>query len=111
MKLILWSVLLAPGLILAQTGTENSPLGLSDLPSAEAKPKLPSLDEPAPAPDVGNLQPSPSPSIPKIRTHGGWSGRVRPGGGGCTKTSGGHRDGRGEAEGDGFRRRSGATRL
>ena len=58
---------LAGGWAMAQTGTEGSPTSLSDLPSADAKPKLPGLDEPAPTPDIGNVQPSESPSIPKLR--------------------------------------------
>jgi len=54
--------------VFAQTSPEGS-LGLSDLPSAEAERKLPGLDEPAPTPDVSNIQPSDSnPSIPQLRS-------------------------------------------
>ena len=58
---------LAGGWAMAQTGADSSSKGLSDLPSAEAKPKFPGLDEPAPTPDLGNIQPSDSPSIPQLR--------------------------------------------
>jgi len=55
------------GSVFAQTAKEGS-LGLSDLPSAEAQPKLPGLDEPAPVPDMSNVQPTDNnPSIPQLR--------------------------------------------
>jgi hypothetical protein len=63
--LLLWG--LAGGWAMAQTGTEGSPTGLSDLPSADAQPKLPGLDEPAPQPDMSGVQSQESPSIPKPR--------------------------------------------
>lgn len=58
---------LASGGAMAQTGTESSVPGLSDLPSAEAKPKIPGLDEPAPAPDLSGVTPTESPSVPQLR--------------------------------------------
>ena len=59
---------LISGSVFAQTAKEGA-LGLSDLPSAEAQPKLPGLDEPAPTPDVSNIQPSDNnPSIPQLRS-------------------------------------------
>lgn len=62
--IVMW---LASGLVFAQTAKEG-PLDLSDLPSAEAQPKLPGLDEPAPIPDVSTIQPSDNnSSIPQIR--------------------------------------------
>ena len=67
MKFLRLSLVLIPGLVFAQAGTESPSLGLSDLPSAEAKPKLPGLDEPAPVPDMGKMQPSESPSTPQLR--------------------------------------------
>jgi len=64
--LLLWG--LTGGWVLAQTGSEGEPKGLSDLPSADAQPKLPGLDEPAPEPDMSGVQSQESPSIPKLRT-------------------------------------------
>lgn len=53
---------------MAQTSPQgSSAVGLSDLPSADAKAKIPALEEPAPAPDLSNFQPEDSPSIPKLR--------------------------------------------
>ena len=66
-KRFLIAACICSGSVFAQTAQDGS-LGLSDLPSAEAQPKLPGLDEPAPTPDVSNIQPSDSnPSIPQIR--------------------------------------------
>ncbi len=65
-KRFLIAACLVSGSVFAQTA--NDGFGLSDLPSAEAQPKLPGLDEPAPTPDVGNIQPSDNnPPIPQIR--------------------------------------------
>lgn len=58
---------LVSGWAFAQTAQESPSLDLSDLPSAEKQPKLPGLDEPIPAPDVSDFQPSDNPSIPKLR--------------------------------------------
>lgn len=59
---------LASGFLMAQNSQqENAPVGLSDLPSANAKAKIPSMEEPSPAPDFGAAQPESSPSIPKLR--------------------------------------------
>jgi len=60
-------VWLVSGWAVAQTGSENSVPGLSDLPSAEAKPNIPGLDEPAPTPDFSGVTPTESPSIPQLR--------------------------------------------
>ena len=48
---------------------ETSSLGLSDLPSVDAKSKIPALDEPAPTPDASGISPQgpDSTSIPKLR--------------------------------------------
>jgi hypothetical protein len=61
---LLWASI---GAVVAQTGTGESSIGLSDLPSAEAKAKLPGLDEPAPTPDFSGVTPPESPSIPQLR--------------------------------------------
>jgi hypothetical protein len=61
---ILW---LSIGGAVAQTGSGESSVGLSDLPSAEAKAKLPGLDESAPTPDLSGVTPAESPSIPQLR--------------------------------------------
>ena len=67
MKRSLITLCLVSGSVFAQTAKEGS-LSLGDLPSAEAQPKLPGLDEAAPTPDIGNIQPSDSnPSIPQLR--------------------------------------------
>lgn len=58
---------LASGWAMAQSGTEGSLPGLTDLPSAEAKPKIPGLDEPAPTPDLSGVTPAESPSVPQLR--------------------------------------------
>lgn len=58
---------LASGMAFAQNGAAPAPVDLSDLPSAETEPKLPGLGEPAPKPDVSNLQPTENPSIPRPR--------------------------------------------
>ena len=52
---------------MAQGSPEGASVGLSDLPSAETKPKIPGLDEPAPAPDLSGVTPAESPSIPQLR--------------------------------------------
>lgn len=67
MKQFLIAAWLVSGLALAQTGNENPSLKLSDLPSAEAEPKLPGLGESAPVPDMSDFQPTENPSIPKLR--------------------------------------------
>jgi len=66
-KVLLCMVWLASGWAVAQTSAENSAPGLSDLPSAEAKPRIPGLDEPIPAPDLSGVTPAESPSIPQLR--------------------------------------------
>ena len=58
---------MAGGWAMAQTGTDGSPTGLSDLPSADAKPNLPGLDEAAPAPDLSGVAPAESSSVPQLR--------------------------------------------
>lgn len=58
---------LIPMSLLAQAGSESSSLGLSDLPSTDGKSKIPALEEPAPSPDLGGMQPQESPSIPQLR--------------------------------------------
>jgi hypothetical protein len=67
MKIILLGFCLAAGWSFGQTGSEGSPVGLADLPSAEAKPKLPGLGEPPPAPDFSGSGAAESPSIPQLR--------------------------------------------
>lgn len=67
MKRLLLPVWFSCGLAFAQTANENPPLKLSELPSAEAQPKLPGLGEPAPSPDMGDIQPTENPSIPRLR--------------------------------------------
>lgn len=67
MKTALLAVFLLASRILAQTGGEGSATGLSDLPSAEAKPKLPGLDEAAPAPDLSGVAPPGTTSVPQPR--------------------------------------------
>jgi hypothetical protein len=66
-KVFLLLLGLAGGWAMAQTEADRGSTGLSDLPSAKAKPNLPELDEPASTPDMGNIQPSDSPSIPQLR--------------------------------------------
>ncbi len=66
-RAILYLLWLSLGPVVAQTGTGESSVGLSDLPSAEAKAKLPGLDEPAPSPDFSSLAPAESPSVPQLR--------------------------------------------
>lgn len=61
---VFWMV---SGMAFAQTAPEKAPLNLSDLPSAEAERKLPGLGEPAPVPDISDVQPSENPSIPRPR--------------------------------------------
>lgn len=65
-KRFLIMVCLVSGSVFAQTAKEGS-LGLSDLPSAEAAPRIPGLDEPAPTPDFSGATPTESPSIPQLR--------------------------------------------
>ena len=67
MRLLLCVTWLASGWAMAQTGTGSSSATLSDLPSAEAKPVIPGLDEPAPTPDLSGVTPAESPSIPQLR--------------------------------------------
>ena len=68
MKRILFLGWLTSGLAFGQTANPGSPFDLSDLPSAEAQPKLPGLDEAAPTPDVSNIRPTDiNPSIPQLR--------------------------------------------
>jgi hypothetical protein len=68
MRVFFMLIWLGAGWGWAQTGAEGDAAGLSDLPSAKAKPKLPGLDEPEPSPDVSNIQPAESnPSIPQLR--------------------------------------------
>lgn len=67
MKALLVMAWLGSGWVMAQTATESSIPGLSDLPSAEAKPKIPGLDEPAPSPDLSGVTPAESPSNPQLR--------------------------------------------
>ena len=52
---------------IAQTGSDASSVGLSDLPSATAKPKLPGVGESANSPDLPGFTPAESSSIPKPR--------------------------------------------
>lgn len=52
---------------MAQTATEKPSVGLSDLPSADNKAKIPALEGAEPSPDLGSFQPEESPSIPKLR--------------------------------------------
>ena len=66
-RLLICMAWLASGGAMAQTAAESSIPGLSDLPSAEAKPKIPGLDEPAPTPDLSGVTPTESPSIPQLR--------------------------------------------
>lgn len=66
-RLLLCMAWLASGWAMAQSGAESSVPGLSDLPSAESKPKIPGLDEPAPTPDLSGFTPAESPSIPQLR--------------------------------------------
>ncbi|NBT89429.1 MAG: hypothetical protein EBT50_01170 [Verrucomicrobia bacterium] len=51
----------------AYATAQTTPVGLSDLPSAESKPKLPGMDEAAPAPDFSGVSPADSPSTPQVR--------------------------------------------
>lgn len=56
---------------------QTTPVGLSDLPSAESKPKLPGVDEAAPAPDLSGVNPPDSPSAPQIRIPAGDPGKKK----------------------------------
>lgn len=67
MRFLLCMAWLATSWAMAQTAAESSIPGLSDLPSAEAKPKIPGLDEPSPTPDLSGVTPTESPSIPQLR--------------------------------------------
>lgn len=58
---------LVSGWAVAQTGPGSSATGLSDLPSVEAKPNIPGLDKPVPAPDLSGVTPPESLSIPQLR--------------------------------------------
>jgi len=66
-KVVFILLCLSIGGAVAQTGAGESSVGLSDLPSAEAKAKLPGLDESAPTPDLSGVTPAESPSIPQLR--------------------------------------------
>lgn len=67
MRLLTCLPLLLSTWAVAQTGLEEPVPSLSDLPSVEAKGKIPGLDEPASAPDLSGMTPSESPSIPQLR--------------------------------------------
>jgi len=67
-KQFLGIVWLSSGLALAQTANENPSLKLTDLPSAEAETRLPGVGEPAPSPDMSDVQPTENPSIPNLRS-------------------------------------------
>jgi hypothetical protein len=67
MKCLFLVSVLAAGWAMAEPAAESPAVGLSDLPSAEAKPKLPGLDEPAPAPDLSGVTPAETSSVPQLR--------------------------------------------